>query len=47
MVDTPIDPLNPELGLYPEAVQDFLGYPLVGRSVSLSMTWSPVSASSR
>ena len=42
VVDTPIDPLNPELGLHPEAVQDFLGYPLMGRSVAVSVTWSPV-----
>ena len=42
VVDTPIDPLNPELGLHPEAVQDFLGYPLMGRSVALSITWGPV-----
>ena len=42
VVDTPIDPLNPELGLQPEAVQDFLGYPLMGRSVAVSVTWSPV-----
>ena len=41
VVDAPIDPLNPELGLHPEAVQDFLGYPLMGRSVALSVTWTP------
>ncbi len=42
VVDTPIDPLNPQLGLHPEAVQDFLGYPLMGRSVAVSVTWIPV-----
>jgi len=41
VVNSPIDSLNPELGLYPEAVQDFLGYPLMGRSVVLSVTWKP------
>ena len=47
VVDAPIDPLNPELGLHPEAVQDFLGYPLMGRSVALSITWSPSPQSTR
>ena len=47
VVDAPIDPLNPELGLHPEAVQDFLGYPLMGRSVALSVTWTPSPQSTR
>lgn len=47
VVDAPIDPLNPELGLHPEAIQDFLGYPLMGRSVALSVTWTPSPQSTR
>jgi outer membrane receptor protein involved in Fe transport len=41
VVETPVDPLNLDLGMQPEAVQDFLGYPLMGRSVSFSLTWIP------
>ena len=41
VVDTPIDPIHPELGLSPQAVQDFLGYPLLGRTFSLSLQWKP------
>lgn len=41
VVESPIDPLNPELGQHLEPVQDFLGYPLIGRSVAISLTWMP------
>lgn len=43
VVETPIDPLHPDLGQQIEPVQDFLGYPLMGRSVALSLSWLPTS----
>ena len=35
------DPLQPNLGKTPYAIEDFLGYPLPGRHVLLSVSWTP------
>ena len=41
VAEVPVDPLNPDLGKHPEAIQDFLGYPLIGRTFVFSITWIP------
>ena len=41
VAQVPIDPLNTDFGKHPEAIQDFLGYPLSGRTFTFSFTWTP------
>jgi vitamin B12 transporter len=36
----PLDPLQPQLGSGPQALMDFSGYPLPGRTVMLQLAWT-------